>query len=193
MPDPLLNGQLRRSLLAFIRSRVRDATLAEDLTQETLLRMHRHIATLRHAGKLDAWMLRIARGVIADHFRRDRPASDLREDDADPTADDDPDTPLQREDRKLRADLAEYVRCVIAGLPAASREALQLVEYDGLSQVELARRLGISVSAAKSRVQRARSLLRATMERCCKWETDRYGSVIDVQPRKPAGGNCDHC
>ncbi len=80
-------------------------------------------------------------------------------------------------------------------LPEIYREALRLTEFEGVSQVELARRLGLSVSAAKSRVQRARAMVRAEMERCCRWETDRYGTAVDAQPRRadccaepPSGG-----
>jgi RNA polymerase sigma-70 factor (ECF subfamily) len=78
----------------------------------------------------------------------------------------------------------------VQGLPPIYREALELTEYDGLSQVELARRLGLSVSAAKSRVQRARALVRATVDRCCHFEVDRYGTVLGYTPR-PHRCSCD--
>ena len=52
-----------------------------------------------------------------------------------------------------------------------------------LSQVELAARIGLSVSAAKSRVQRARQMVREIIDRCCRFEVDRYGRVIACHPR----------
>jgi RNA polymerase sigma-70 factor (ECF subfamily) len=63
------------------------------------------------------------------------------------------------------------------------RDAIIATEYDGLSQVELAQRLGLSVSAAKSRVQRARAMVRETIERCCHFDVDHYGTVVDYTPR----------
>lgn len=70
------------------------------------------------------------------------------------------------------------------------REALVLTMYEGLSMQELADRLGISLTAAKSRVQRARAEVRKTMERCCRWEFDRLGNIIDYRSRT---GNCKEC
>jgi RNA polymerase sigma-70 factor (ECF subfamily) len=63
------------------------------------------------------------------------------------------------------------------------RDAIIATDYDGLSQVELAQRLGLSVSAAKSRVQRARAMVRTQIERCCHFEVDHYGTVVDCTPR----------
>lgn len=57
-------------LQAFIRRRVRDDTLADDLAQETLLKVYRSRATLRDDAKLEAWLYQIARGTIIDHYRR---------------------------------------------------------------------------------------------------------------------------
>jgi RNA polymerase sigma-70 factor (ECF subfamily) len=59
--------------------------------------------------------------------------------------------------------------------------ALILVDFEGISQVELAKRIGLSVSAAKSRVQRARTQLRALIEACCQIDTDIYGNFIDCR------------
>ena len=87
------------------------------------------------------------------------------------------------EESRLRSEIAAYIRSVVESLPPIHREALLLTEYDGLSQVQLAKRLGLSISAAKSRVQRARAMLKEQIERCCHWSTDRYGTVIDVRPR----------
>jgi RNA polymerase sigma-70 factor, ECF subfamily len=54
---------------------------------------------------------------------------------------------------------------------------------DGLSREELAGELGISLTAAKSRVHRARAKLRKTVEECCRLVTDPYGRVLDWQKR----------
>jgi RNA polymerase sigma-70 factor (ECF subfamily) len=71
---------------------------------------------------------------------------------------------------------------MIDSLPSHYREALLLTEYEGLSQKDLADRLGISISGAKSRVQRARAMLRDLLMECCHFEFDRYGTVIDYHP-----------
>lgn len=173
---------LRRTLRAFISARVRDSALADDLTQETLLRVQTRLPSLRNRDRLDAWVFRIARNSIADHFRTTRETEVFDEAAHGPllVAPDDPPT---AEEETLSRDLRSYVRSVVDRLPPPYREAIRLIELEGLPRVELARRLGLSVSAAKSRVQRGRAMLRREMERCCRWETDRYGTVLGVEPR----------
>jgi RNA polymerase sigma-70 factor, ECF subfamily len=80
---------------------------------------------------------------------------------------------------------------MIFNLPEPYREALVLTEFDGLTQQELADRLNISLSGAKSRVQRGRRQLKQMLEECCTFEFDRRGKVIDCAPR--AKGGCEEC
>jgi RNA polymerase sigma-70 factor (ECF subfamily) len=78
----------------------------------------------------------------------------------------------------------------MSGLTAADQEALQMVEFDGVTQIEAAARLGLSVSGMKSRVQRARSHLRSALHDCCKIAVDRRGGVIGYEGRSRS---CEFC
>jgi RNA polymerase sigma-70 factor (ECF subfamily) len=80
---------------------------------------------------------------------------------------------------------------MIHSLPGPYREAILLTELEGLSQVELARRLNISVSGAKSRVQRGRQQLKEMLLDCCEFETDRRGRVYGCTPRGEPCAECD--
>src|SRR5687768_8512141 len=175
--------QLRSAIRAFVLSRVRNPAIADDITQETLLRLTQRLHTLREAERLEAWVFQIARNTVADHFRGAKESTPLNEEthtsELKPAAHE----PLAAEDDRLRRAVADYVTSMVANLPEPYRGALQLTEFEGVSQVELAGKIGLSISAAKSRVQRARGMLREEMERCCRWETDGYGSVLDVRPK----------
>src|SRR5688572_7306719 len=133
-----LSSDLRR----FIRRRVSDDHAADDLLQETFVRVHRGLGTLQEADRLAAWVYRIARNVIHDHHRKAAQAS-VALADADPV--DDADEHLSR----LRCRGAEWLNEMIRALPEGYREAVQLAEIDGLSQQEVADRLGLSLSGAK--------------------------------------------
>jgi RNA polymerase sigma-70 factor (ECF subfamily) len=74
-------------------------------------------------------------------------------------------------------------------LPEPYRQALRLVEFEGVKQREVASLLELSLSGAKSRVQRARKMLRDTLLKCCRVELDRRGRVVDYE----AGEGCDDC
>jgi RNA polymerase sigma-70 factor, ECF subfamily len=179
-------GELRSAVRRFIVSRVMDDATADDLTQEVFVKVQKRVAQVRDPQRLMGWLIQIARNTVADFFRGARATEPFKEEHA-------ADSPAQpesfdREETQLRAELSAYIRSVVQSLPAIYREALVLTEYDGLSQVELAQRFGLSVSAAKSRVQRARAMVRETIDRCCDFEVDRYGTVVDCTPK---GSRCN--
>jgi RNA polymerase sigma-70 factor (ECF subfamily) len=69
-------------------------------------------------------------------------------------------------------------------LKPAYRDALLLTEWEGLTQFEMGKRLGLSPSGAKSRVQRARDQLKNLLLDCCRFELDHRGNIIEMTPRK---------
>ena len=78
-------------------------------------------------------------------------------------------------------DLTPCLTRMVGLLPDPYREAMQLADFDGLTQQEVADRMRISLSGAKSRVQRARQQLREMLLDCCKVERDARGNVFDYQ------------
>ena len=178
-------SELSADLRRFIRRRVSDEHLADDLLQETFVRIHRRIDSLADMDRLAAWVYQIARNVVHDHYRRSDVES-VALGDADP-ADDSDDRSNQFRDRS-----AEWLEELIAELPKTYREAVRLAEIDGLTQQEVADRLGLSLSGTKSRIQRGRAMLRGVLERCCRFEFDRRGRLMDVDP-KPDRTVCQDC
>ena len=73
---------------------------------------------------------------------------------------------------------------MVRRLPAKYRKAIDLVEFQGLAQDDAAVRLGISLSGAKSRVQRARVKLKDMLQACCSFEFDGRGRIVDFQPNE---------
>jgi RNA polymerase sigma-70 factor (ECF subfamily) len=161
-------------LRAFVRRRVRDDATADDLTQETLLKVYRSRATLRDGERLEAWLYRIARRTLADHYRRQRPGEELPADlIGESTASSDP----------VTTTMMGTVRYFLEELPERYREPVRLAEYEGLPLAKIALRLGLSLTATKSRVRRGRQMLKDKLQACCRFEFDRYGKVIDYERR----------
>lgn len=167
------NSQLHR----FIAGRVPDADTAEDILQDVYLKIHAKMESLREEDRLESWVYQITRNAIVDYYRRARPQDELSDSLASPP-DDEPDAVSQ---------LASSVKGMLGCLDGKYRQALELTELQGLSQVELATRLDITVSGAKSRVQRARDKLKEAFLDCCHFEFDRLGRVVDYHP------NCEKC
>jgi RNA polymerase sigma-70 factor, ECF subfamily len=161
-------------LLAFIRARIADESEAEDILQEVFLRIHRSLCC-QEWNKPEGWIYQITRNLIIDHYRSRRETVEVDE------------TLPARQESGTEEDpvarLAFSLRETIEALPEPYRQALVLTEYEGLSQKELAARAGISLSGAKSRVQRAREKLRDLLLTCCHFELDRRGRIIDYHAR----------
>jgi RNA polymerase sigma-70 factor (ECF subfamily) len=177
--------QLGADLRRFIRRRVRDEHTAEDLLQETFVRIHRGLAGQGGAGRLQAWVYRIARNVVNDYYRGAAGAAAAlgSADPAGPAAD-------PRDAFRCRS--GAWLEELIGELPERYRAAVQLSEVEGLTQQQVADRLGLSLSGAKSRIQRGRALLRQGLDRCCSFEFDRRGNLVDVDP-KPHRTFCRDC
>lgn len=170
----------------FLRRRVRDEATADDLAQETLLRVYRSRAALRDGERLEAWLYRIARRTLADHYRRGRASEPLVEEPADEAAA----AGRGGAEAAERACLTRSLHGFLAGLPEEYREPVRLAELEDLPLELVARRLGLSLAATKSRVRRGRLRLKADLQRCCRFEFDRYGKVIDAVRRGPGAGAC---
>jgi len=162
-------------LLAFIRGRIGDEPEADDILQEVFLRVHTGLCCREAVGNLESWIYRVTRNLVIDHYRRRRPVGELSE-----TIPSTESLPLE-EDPRTR--LAFSLRDTVDELPAPYREALVATEYEGLSQQQYADRAGISLSGAKSRVQRAREKLRQLFLDCCHFELDRSGRIVDYHER----------
>ena len=163
-------------LQQFIRPRVSDEVTAEDVLQDVFLKIHQHIEALRDVKKLESWIYQITRNAIIDSYRNSRLTTTLE-------AEEVLDMPEELPDDDVVSDLLPCVRAMVKNLPELDRQALVLTEYQGLTQKELAERLGLSFSGAKSRVQRAREKLKQQLLDCCHFELDRRGHIIDYQPR----------
>ena len=162
-------------LKQFIRNRIPDEHNAEDILQDVFLKIHTRIDSLRDGEKLQSWLYQIARHAIADYYRAHKATVELSE------ANLLPEEPVYDDD--VVKDLLPSVKFMVNSLPDEYREALLLTEYEGLTQRELAARMGLSFSGAKSRVQRAREKLKVMLLDCCHFEFDRLGKIIDYQPK----------
>jgi RNA polymerase sigma-70 factor (ECF subfamily) len=133
----------------------RDRHLAEDLTQETLLRAWRHRARLRDPRAARVWLFRIAANLWRDQARRGR----LPVARAGPL-DDAPDQAGPPERRAEEREELARALAALDGLPPRQREVLYLSACEGLAPAEVAAVLGISPAAAKASLSLARQAMR---------------------------------
>jgi RNA polymerase sigma-70 factor (ECF subfamily) len=170
-------------LRPFVACRV-PAHEIDDVMQDVFVRMQRGLAGLRDEERLTSWLFQIARSSVAEHART-RARHPVAEPDDDRAAAEPAD-----DDREAAGQLASCVSLFVAQLPSPYREAVTLVELEGLTAREAAAMAGISVSGMKSRVQRGRAQLRELFEACCEIALDARGKPTEFTPRaRPCG--CD--
>jgi RNA polymerase sigma-70 factor, ECF subfamily len=170
----------RSELYGFVLKRVRDEAAAEDIVHSVLVKAYERRETLKEPHKLRSWLFQITRNTMIDHYRSQKPAELLPED-----------LGVEEPEDGERAE-RELARCLVPlldELPESYRDALKLAEVEGSTQREVASRLGLSLSGAKSRVQRGRQMLRKALFSCCSVELDRRGGVIGYESK----GRCDDC
>lgn len=176
-------GDFTSHLRRFIACRVSDEADVDDILQEVFIKIHRGIDRLEDPSKLHAWVYQITRNVIIDHYRKADKVVEVKSELPDVLAED-------TGNEEVEAEVATWLRPMMEELPEKYREALQLTDVQGLTQKELAERLNISISGAKSRVQRAREKLKDVLLECCHVEVDRRGKVVDWESREPDCGYC---
>jgi RNA polymerase sigma-70 factor (ECF subfamily) len=163
-------------LRRYIATRVRHEHDTDDLLQDVFTKIQAGLDRLESEENLEPWLFQVTRRVIADHFRRRRGPGLI----SDPA--------LEIPESNVTSEVASWLSPMMESLDEADREALRLTDLEGLSQKELAARLGLSLTGAKSRVQRARKRLKEILLDCCQIETDRRGNALSYTPK-----NCSSC
>jgi len=184
--------ELHDGLFAFIRRRVDSDPDAEDILQEIFVRIHTNLQGVKDAESIHAWVYRIARNAIADHYRAGKQVAHAAQA-AGAASRDEPPFETYDLEREAPAELAGCMKPLLEELPETYAEAIELTELGDLTQKAAAERLGLSVSGMKSRVQRGRSQLRELLLDCCDVELDRRKRVVGYEVKEEADVRCGDC
>jgi len=174
-------GEFADQLGGFLRSRVESEAEAEDIRQDVFLKLQKQLEADHTIHDLGSWLYRTARNTIIDHYRMRKTSEPVDESLPDHNQNNDPDI----------APLLASFRRMIHALPDGYREAVLLADIEELPHKAVAEKLGLSLSATKSRILRGRVMLRESLDACCRFERDRRGTVIDCVPRKSR--SCQDC
>ncbi len=156
--------ELAEPLLHYLERYVGDRAVAEDLRQETLLRVARGLASFEGRSTVKTWVYSIATRVAAEYFRD--PARRAQIVDMDEVGE--PADPGQTiDERVVVGEMTACIREVIDSLPEIYRAPLILHDLENLTAAQTADICECSVSAVKIRVHRARNRLRKALRNQC--------------------------
>jgi len=173
-------SEYRARIRTFLQSRISNSADVDDLLQDISIKVFRGLSTIKSSQKIQPWLFQTAHLTIIDFYRKSAKERRFNSDDAWYT-EDDPQT------------YNELERCVEPFLQALSPEMAEMllaIDIEGVSQKEYARTKGLAYSTMKSRVQKARSNLRALFEDCCLMSFDANGNIIDYHSKSDI---CEKC
>jgi len=176
--------ELSVPLKNFTMKRVANEADADDILQEVFIKINNNISDVSHDDKIHAWVYRITRNAIVDYYRRHDKSIELLSDFSEELA-----MELDN-DMTFNTEIAACLKSMINSLPEKYKQAVLLTEFQNLTQKELSQKLGLSLSGAKSRVQRGREKLKAMLLGCCQLEFDRLGNIIDYEHKS---NDCKYC
>lgn len=163
-------------LRTFLARQIRDPHRADDLLQEVFvkaMRLGQHFCTLDQPR---AWLFQVARHALIDDVRRQRATEEL--DANEPAPPPDEASPLDA--------LADCIERNLPLLDAADQDILRLCDLEGWRQQDYANRNGLTLSATKARLRRARMRLRRRLIERCGVRFDAQGVVCCTHPGTPA-------
>ena len=167
----------------FIRGRVSNEEDTEDILQDVFLKLISNVDKLISPKKVHAWIYKTTRNAIIDYYRRNHKNLDyqsLTEE-----------LPLVLdEDLTSNKEIAFCLKNMIEKLPGKYKQAINITVFENHTQKEYSEMVGISISGAKSRVQRARNILKEMVLECCNLEFDSLGNIINYRRRS---SNCKYC
>jgi len=173
-------SEYHKKLFAFIKKQVNEED-AKDILQDVFIKTQNKIETLTETTRLENWLFQITRNSIIDYYRSNKNVEMIPEWIGELSSDD-----FQEEKKELASCLSPMIK----KLPDKYRTAINLSEIEGKNQQEIAQLEQISLSGAKSRVQRGRLLLKDMLHDCCTFTTDKYNGVVTYEPKDK---NCNSC
>lgn len=156
----------------FILKKVKNKDVANEILQNSFLKIHQNINQLKDSEKVKAWSFQIVRNEITNYFN-------------------DQSKTFHNVNFEIFKNPESYMDfcCFdrfISNLPEEYKEVIELVYIKGMKQIEVAELIGISLANVKARIRRAKSLLKINFNECCKFELNEEGKLIGES-------NCAHC
>ena len=165
-------------LKRFIISKVKNTSIADDILQDTFIKIHTKLHTLKDITKLKPWIFTIARNSILDYWKSTNKTFEIA-------------------NFESEIEIAENVhtekdclRGILQNLPKKYRDPLFLSDIKGMKQADVAKQLKQTLPTTKSQIQRARKLIAQGFMDCCGFIMNEEGNLVGEIQEK---GDCKIC
>lgn len=156
----------------FILSKVKNSSITDDLVQETFIKVHTKLSTLKDVSKLKSWVFSIARNTTLDYFKTISKSIDI--------------PPLEtsfEEEDPIHTE-KDCLLAHIMNLDKKYRTPLFLSDIKGIKQAEVATQMKLPLATVKSRIQRARKKVAEGYMECCDYKLNDKGLLVGEMQEK---------
>ena len=150
----------------FIFSKVKDEAVTDDILQDSFLKIHTKLHTLKDLNKLKSWCFSVARNSILDYFKVSNKTFEYANFESETVIEEDVHTEK------------DCLRGILQNLPKKYRDPIFLSDIKGLKQQEVATQLKQTLPTTKSQIQRARKLIAQGFIDCCGYVVNDNGKLV---------------
>ena len=153
----------------YILKKIKNEDLADELSHEVLMKIYKSCCSGNEIKNIRSWMYQIAHNTVIDHLKKeDKFADEVTE-------------ILGVDEKNTYENVEEFVEPLIKILPKKYAEPLLLSDIEGINQIEVSKKMNLSLTATKSRIQRARKLLKEKIIDCSNLELNAKGNPISIE------------
>lgn len=157
----------------FIISKVKETSIADDVLQETFIKIHTKLHTLKDITKLKPWIFTIARNSILDYWKSTNQTFEI--------ANFESETQIEENIHTEK----DCLRGILQNLPKKYRNPLFLSDIKGMKQSEVAEQLKQTLPTTKSQIQRARKMIAQGFMNCCGFIMNENGNLVgEIQEKE---------
>ena len=153
-------------LKRFIISKVKNTTVADDILQDTFIKIHTNLHTLSDITKLKSWIFTIARNSILDYWKSTNKTVEI--------ANFESETEIEANIHTEK----DCLRGILKNLPKKYHDPIFLSDIKGMKQAEVAKQLKQTLPTTKSQIQRARKLIAQGFIDCCGFVINEKGNLV---------------
>nr|WP_299200842.1 sigma-70 family RNA polymerase sigma factor [uncultured Brumimicrobium sp.] len=172
METEAIYSTLNEELYFFILKKVKRKSSANDIFQNTFLKIHDNLPSLKNKDKAKSWVFQIARNEIINYIKKESVYAEQK-------------GLIPEELLSKHQEVCCFDR-FINELPKIYKETIELVYIEGKKQKEVATTLNISLENVKARIRRAKLILAKRFNACCKYKYNEKGQLVGE-------ANCSAC
>lgn len=161
--------EYKNGLKFYILKKVKNEEIANDLSHEVLMKVYNSCCSDNEIMNIKSWMFQIAHNTSIDYLKNEQKFTN-----------DVPDF-FEKDEYNSYKEADELLKPLIELLPEKYAVPLQLSDIEELNQIEVSKKLNLSLTATKSRIQRARKLLKEKIIECSNLELDEKGKLISLE------------